>query len=158
MQSEILKVFKARKSDNPIRTMPELVDWMKYECANSNGGYGIGQTAHDGFEIEREGQAWHWRFNERGNSRTIQTFESEEEIVSFAYDQIRKDPWAWTHCIGWLKAENESAALRKNLEERGFPFYSDQIPYGGIDDPRYRVFVFGRDSLSFKALDPKKCA
>lgn len=158
MRSEIVRVFEPRKSTDPIRTISELADWMNYERANSSGGYGIGQAAHDGFEIDREGQAWHWRFNERGSSRTIQTFESEEEIVSFAYGQIRNDPWAWTHCIGWFRIEKEAVTLTEILKERGFPFYSDQIPYGGIDDPRYRIFVFGRDSLGFKVLDSRECS
>ncbi len=151
---DISKIFKSRVSSTPIRTVSELENWMKRECANNSGGYGIGQPADNGFEIKKIDTVWHWQFTERGTARTIQTFASEQEAVSFAYHQIRNDPWAWTHCVGWFRAERDSVALTAKLRARGLSFYSDQIPYGGPSDPRYRIFVFGRDSLHIEKVDP----
>lgn len=153
-QSEIESVFEPRKSFDPIKTISDLAHWLRYECVN--GSYGIGQVAYEGFVIKRKGKAWHWCFSERGNSRIIEAFDCEEKIVCFAYDQIRSDPWAWTHCVGFFKKENEAIALKETLQARGLSIYNDKIPYGGTDDPRYRVFVFGRDSLEFDNVDTGK--
>ncbi|MEP2104136.1 MAG: hypothetical protein ABJP02_13805 [Parasphingorhabdus sp.] len=151
-EDDILKIFEPRRSRKPIETVSALASWMSSECANKTS-YGIGWDISEGMRIDRFGATWRWQYTERSEVRTIKTFESESEIAACAYEQIRKDPWAWTHCVGWFKFECHKKAYTETLEDRGIAFYQDQIPFGGPEDPRYRIFVFGRDVLELKKVN-----
>jgi hypothetical protein len=49
-----------------------------------------------------------------------------------------------------FEAESEAAELARELSRRGLRSETDRIPYGGPNDPRFRVFVFGRDVFGAK--------
>ncbi len=48
------------------------------------------------------------------------------------------------HCVGFFRIEQNAKALIDRLTHNGVPSRLDKIPFGGMDDPRYRVFVTGK--------------
>ena len=77
--------------------------------------------------------------------RNLNYFQTEQEAVDFAFKTITEDKSANRHTIGFLSDKNEEAELLRQLDQRNISYWTDQIPYGGIADPRYRVFSFGCD-------------
>ena len=55
------------------------------------------------------------------------------------------------HLAGYFKSKEKAEALAEKLKEHGIESYRNDIPYGGWADPRFRVFVIGKDI--FKARD-----
>ena len=64
---------------------------------------------------------------------------------TFAYEKIIQDKTANRHLVGFLSDESLEAELLQELENRNIKYWKDKIPYGGLNDPRYRIFVFGCD-------------
>ncbi|HEX8070753.1 MAG TPA: hypothetical protein VF546_12430 [Pyrinomonadaceae bacterium] len=105
----------------------------------------------DGFALDRVGDAFEWFYVERGQRGAAKkVFASEEEACRFAYDELAKDKWARSHMIGMFETEAEAAELARALALQGIRSETDRIPYGGLHDPRFRVFVYGRDVFKVK--------
>lgn len=126
------------------RTLPELAAWMEAHC--SNGSYAVGeQTVFEGFGVAAGADGFYWYFTERGNRDILQTFGTEAEAAAYAFQAISADRLAWRHLVAFVRDPARLAAVTEELERRNLRYSTDQIPYGGPDDPRYRVFVSGCD-------------
>ncbi len=148
--------FKKPELNNIMHpeTEIELVKWMEDNCYHFDG-YSInGNFIYEGFGIEKNGNLYSWYFTERGNRENLKYFSTEKEAVNFAFEQIKTDQTAKTHCIAILKNEDELKSLTSELEKRGVKHRFDKIPYGGKNDIRIRVFVIGCDIK--KVQDLKK--
>ncbi|MGS2740845.1 hypothetical protein [Sinomicrobium sp. M5D2P17] len=131
--------------ENKPKTRNELEVWMKNNCYNFNG-YAInGNFIYEGFGIEQIGGLFNWYFTERGQKDIKKTFKTEQEVIEFAYDQIKNDKWAKSHCIGFLFEERKSEELKSKLTSIGIEYFEDKISYDGPDKTAYRVFVYGCD-------------
>jgi len=131
-----------RREDNAAMptTEVELEAWMKKNCFNFNS-YSIGgNTIAEGCGIERSGELFIWYYTERGKKSPLKSFASEKEIVGYAFEQIKADKWAKTHCIGFTDDKKEKEELADVLRDRGVEFFQDQIPYSA-GRPAYRTFV-----------------
>ena len=105
----------------------------------------------DGFALDRVGDSFEWFYVERGQrGRAEKVFASEEEACQFVYETLSKDDWARSHMIGMFESAAEAAELAQELSREGIWSKTDRIPYGGPDDPRFRVFVYGRDVFKVK--------
>ncbi|HWT00098.1 MAG TPA: hypothetical protein VN256_07615 [Pyrinomonadaceae bacterium] len=105
----------------------------------------------DGFALDKVGDSFEWFYVERGQrGRAEKVFASEEEACRFAYETLSKDDRARSHMIGMFESEAEAAKLAQELSREGIRSKTDRIPYGGPDDPRFRVFVYGRDVFKVK--------
>jgi hypothetical protein len=97
------------------------------------------------------GTVWQVYYTERGqNAPPI--FESPDEAAActFYFDLImamRHD-----HCVGFFREETAVHSLKARLNQHNIPSHHDKIPYGGPNDPRYRVFVTGKDIFAAKAV------
>lgn len=132
----------------------ELENWMTENCFNFNNYLINGNGIGDGFGIDKSNGRYIWYYIERGNKDNLKYFKSETEIVEYAFNQIKSDEWAKTHCIGFSTDFNKINELKKELEKMNIEFIEDQIPYYGIDKPVYRIFVLGCDiqrTKQFKA-------
>ena len=108
----------------------------------------------DGFALDKVGDSFEWFYVERGQrGRAEKVFASEEEACQFAYETLSKDDWARSHMIGMFESAAEAAELAQELSREGIRSKTDRIPYGGPDDPRFRVFVYGRDVFKVKKAD-----
>lgn len=137
------------------QTEVELETWMKENCYNFNG-YSInGNAIFEGFGIDKSGEIYNWYYTERGQKEPLKHFQSEAEIVAHAYNQIKSDKWAKTHCIGFTTSKEEKNELESLLENADIAFLQDEIPYYGPERPVYRIFVFGCDFNQTKHLKDK---
>jgi len=126
-----------------ILTIKQLDEWMIDNCYNDS--YAIGnRNIHEGFGLGTFGSLYVWYYTERGQRQNLNYFQSEQEAVAFAFKIITADKFANRHLIGFLK-DKLLEELLLELNNRNIKYWTDQIPYGGISDPRYRVFVFGCD-------------
>jgi len=134
-------------------TIQELDEWMTANCYNDS--YGIGnRNIHEGMGLDIIGSLFVWYYTERGQRKYLNYFQTEKEAVAFAFDQIKSDPFASRHMIGFLKDKCQEQELLAELDNRQIGYKTDRIPYGGINDQRCRVFVFGCDIR--RALDLKE--
>lgn len=130
---------------NVPKTEIELENWMKENCFNFNS-YSInGNHIYEGYGIEKSGGSYIWYYTERGQKDNLRYFTSEADIVEFAFDKIKSDKWAKTHCIGFSTDINKINELKNILRTKETTFFEDKIPYYGLERPVYRVFVLGCD-------------
>jgi hypothetical protein len=106
--------------------------------------FSIGPGGSDVFCLENQNGIWRVFYTERGkDDDPIFASASEEEACEFYFDyitRIRHD-----HLVGFFKSEESARSLADNLARHGIQSHQDKIPYGGWEDPRFRVFVVGKD-------------
>lgn len=134
------------------KTITELEQWMKDHCYNFNS-YSInGNHIYEGLGIHRSDGIFTWYYTERGQKQDLESFNTEEEIVAYAFNQIKSDKWAKTHCIGFSADISKISDLKNKLDRMNIEYFEDKIPYYGIEKPVYRVFVSGCDILKTEHL------
>lgn len=112
-------------------------------CTPSSYSIGSRGNASDAFCLTHRGGRWQVFYTERGlDSAPMFEAENEEDACEFFLHHIlslRHD-----HCVGFFRSAQLAQALRERLLATGIACRSDQIPYGGPEDPRFRVFVRGK--------------
>jgi hypothetical protein len=135
-----------------LSTIKQLDQWMTDNCYNDN--YAIGdRNIHEGLGLDKFGSLFVWYYTERGQRENLKYFPTEREAVEFAFKQITSDKFANRHLIGFLSDKSLKLELLNELDNRTIGYWTDEIPYGGINNPKYRVFVFGCDFK--RAIDLK---
>lgn len=125
------------------KTVQALKSWME-ECGCNFQSYQIDSLPIlEGYILAEVRDTFHWIFTERGVETVVRVFGNETDAVSYAYEKIKADGWAWSHVVGFVKTKKELMALKSSLEKLQIPYHEDSIPYGGKSDIRYRVFVHG---------------
>jgi len=105
----------------------------------------------DGFASDKVDDTFEWFYVERGQKGQIErVFSSEEEACQFVYEALSKDKWARSHMVGMFETESEAAELTRALSREGIQSETDRIQYGGPNDPRFRVFIYGRDVFKIR--------
>ena len=118
-------------------------------CSTSN--YSIGYRDSDVFCLINEGGLWRVFYTERGQDNPP-VFEStsEEAACEFFFNYITKK-FRHDHLVGFFTSEEKAKELIEKLAQYDINSHQDKIPFGGWVDPRYRVFVVGKDV--FKARE-----
>lgn len=149
-----------RKTDNipifqmHIVTIKELDEWMTSHCYNDT--YAIAnRQIFEGYGLATSGKLYVWYFTERGKRENLKYFHTEKEAVTYAFNIISSDKFANRHLIGFIKEKSKEQELLVELEKRKIEYWKDEIPYGGKNDPRTRVFVFGCDLYQVLDLQAK---
>lgn len=135
-------------------TVEELEEWMKANYYNFNSYALHGGNAIEGFGIEVWGGKYVWYYAERGIKTPDKYFRTEQEIVEYAYQQIRNDKWAQSHCIGFTCDQYLADELVKTLDGMGIEYFRDKIPYTA-ERYAHRIFVFGADICKTSHLKEK---
>ena len=126
-----------------INTVIKLEKWLKRNCYPMND-YSInGNFIYEGFGLEKSEGVFQWFYTERGDKQIIKYFSSEKEAVIYALKKIKTDEHANRNYIGRYKTDNEVEKILSELKKRGIEYWTDKIPYGGIDDIQTRIFVIG---------------
>jgi hypothetical protein len=150
-----LKVIEKSIFNQIPKTEVELEVWMKENCFNFNA-YSInGNAIHEGYGIDKFGSLFIWYYTERGEKNNLKYFQTEQEIVQYAYNQLNNDQWAKTHCIGFTTDKAEVLELSQKLQLLGIDFIDDEIPYYGPARPVFRTFVLGCDCNQVNELKEK---
>lgn len=119
-------------------------------CSPHN--FSIGHRGSDVFCLEKENGIWRVFYTERGNEDPP-IFESlsENEACEFYFNyittKIRHD-----HLVGFFISEQKAIELASRLAQSEIQVHRDKIPYGGWSDPRFRVFVVGKDIFRARAV------
>ena len=136
------------KTHKTPETEAELANLMKENCYNTYS-YSInGNFIYRGCGIEKVGDLFIWYYTERGKKQELNYFQSEKEIVEFAFKQIQANKWAKSHRIGFHTDKKKINQLAEILQEKGIEYWQDKIPNYKEGKTMYRVFVFGCDIKS----------
>lgn len=112
------------------------------------GTWSVGALADDGLVLGPDGDAFAVVYAERG--RVLETLfrtPVEAEACAFYASLLAHQPMP----VGFFEDVARADALCAALESCGVPLTRDHVPYGGPDDPRYRVFVRGADIEAARA-------
>lgn len=122
----------------------ELKKQLLAEGCNENN-FAILSRGSDTFCLDKRGTRWEVFYSERGDdSEPIFSSESEEDACEFFFNHIMKQQH-W-HIVGFFKSETEARELESKLVSIGVKPIRNDIPaYKTAHDPRYRVFVVGKD-------------
>jgi hypothetical protein len=123
---------------------PELKQRLLEEgCSPFN--FSVGRGGSDVFCLENQNGTWRVFYTERGKDEDpIFESASEEEACEFYFDYITKTI-RHDHLVGFFIMEVNAKKLAEKLTQIGIQSHQDKIPYGGWADPRFRVFVVGKD-------------
>lgn len=110
--------------------------------------------ASDAYVLARQNNRWEVFYTERGcDSAPIFTSQSERAACLYFIKHVTSQP-QW-HLVGWFKKEVEATTMEEIVKALGARPVRNDIPnYAGFDDPRYRVFVFGKDIFAVRAAFP----
>jgi hypothetical protein len=140
------------ENDMPV-TIVALENWMKEHCFNFNS-YSInGNAIHEGYVIVNNGGLFSWCYTERGQQSVLKYFRSEQEIIAYAFDELKADTWADRHCIGFTSDKGKANELCGLLKDMNVGYKEDSIPY--IERRVYRTFVSGCDIRKTEHLKAK---
>jgi hypothetical protein len=114
--------------------------------------FSIGHGGSDVYCLERQDGVWRVFYTERGKADApIFESPSEQEACEFYFDYIT-NKIRHNHLVGFFISEQKASNLEAQLAQNGIPSHRDKIPYGGWSDPRYRVFVVGKDIFRARAV------
>ncbi len=90
-----------------MKTIEELETYLEEEWFSFNQ-LSIGKhIAVEGIVVKRDGAKYIFGYSERGNLNVIQEFETEEELVMYAFDRLSEDKWMKAHLAAWTWTEEE---------------------------------------------------
>lgn len=126
-----------------ITRISELKNYMIENCYNNNF-YSIdGNVIHEGFGIDKWGELYIWYYTERGERENLKYFNTEQEIVEYAYKIIIEDKYAISHLIKYTNDINIKNSIIDELIKRQIDYWIDEIP--SFNQVFFRIFVIGCD-------------
>ena len=143
---------------NMSLTMGKLAAKLEAEGYNENF-YCIGsgwKRLSDGHALTAAAGGFEFFYTERGQENLIRFFVDEDEACNFVYEFLTNYKWAKSHLVGFFVFEKDAENLAAKLRAEKIESTVDKIPYGGMNDPRYRVFVFGTDFHKAETLKLEK--
>lgn len=144
------------KNEAEIETELELKKWLEDHRYSMNN-YSIGGNfIYEGYGLENNGGLYQWYYTERGKKETLKYFVSEKDAVQYALKTIKADEHSNRNFIGMYKEDSEVKKILSELKNHNIEFWTDKIPYGGLNDFRTRIFVIGCGINKAKDLIRKK--
>lgn len=119
-------------------------------CSRSH--YSLGTRDPGGaFCLIHENEKWLVLYSERNlDDEPLFVSESEAEACEFFFEFMTKRI-LHRHLVGYFISLKNAESLTEKLSEHGISTHRNDIPFHGWDDPRFRVFVTGKDV--FKARE-----
>lgn len=121
----------------------------------SPGNYHLGEPkgASDVHCLAQRNGRWHIFYTERGQDHPPdKIFDNETEACQFFHDFVMN--MRHFHLVGFYKSSDRLQQLAHFLQQHNITTTTDQIPYGGWEDPRYRLFVEGPAIFTVRQLLP----
>ena len=129
----------------------DLNELLISEGCNPNT-FSIGQSQHESICIVKKDSQWLVYYSERGRDQApLYTSESEEAACDYFYTKVvQQQHW---HIVGFFKNSEDADNLVQLLHSYAIRHIRNDIPaYKGKNDPRYRVFVIGKDIFKYTEL------
>ncbi|MCQ4261181.1 SPOR domain-containing protein [Stutzerimonas stutzeri] len=124
-------------------------------CSARN--FAINSSGSDVYCLCKKNGEWSIFYTERGIDHSpIFSSVSESEACKFFYDYIMKmEHW---HIVGFYKCASLANAMESKLSNLGIRFVRNDLPaYQAQNDPRFRIFVVGKDIFRFKEEFGEPC-
>jgi hypothetical protein len=119
-------------------------------CSPHN--FSISSRGSDVFCLEQQGGLWRVFYTERGQDGSpIFESRSEDEACEFFFHYLTTKI-QHNHLVGFFISEQNALYLETQLAQHDISCHRDKIPYGGWSDPRYRVFVVGKDIFKARTV------
>jgi len=107
--------------------------------------------ASDVFCLDHRNGRWRVFYTERGrDEEPVHAGDDEAQACAFFFRLVMS--MRHDHCVGFFRCETQARALQGRLQEIGVTAWMDRIPYGGVLDPRFKVFVTGKAIFAARAL------
>ncbi|SDI16158.1 hypothetical protein SAMN05216588_11232 [Pseudomonas flavescens] len=120
-------------------------------CNPINYAIGTAHPANDALTLRHDGRRWTVQYSERGqDAAPLLRTADEAQACQFFFDAVMA--MQHLHCVGFLRSTQRAEALAQRLLEAGLSPHCDQIPYGGKQDLRHRVFVTGQAVFDARRL------
>ncbi|PEN12673.1 hypothetical protein CRI94_14260 [Longibacter salinarum] len=114
---------------------------------------GAPSLSDDRFHLEEDGGVFKIFYVERGKKeQLLGAYEDESDACDAFYDLLRKVDHAKAHMVGFFEDVTRADTAATLLEDHAIDYKRDSIPYGGPNDPRHRLFVFGADVIRAEKL------
>ncbi|MCB0100856.1 MAG: SPOR domain-containing protein [Anaerolineales bacterium] len=115
--------------------------------------YSLGKRYPGGaFCLIHEDGKWRVLYSER-NLDEEPLFEGESEAAACEFFfKYMTTSILHTHLVGYFISLKNAEALADKLSAHGIATHRNDIPYHGWDDPRFRVFVTGKDVFKAQEL------
>ncbi len=136
-----------------LNTIKELDKWLSDNCIKNTFTPGNRYETDEGFGIEEYNGMFIWHHTERGQKENIEYFNTEKEIVDFAFEIIKNDKYSNSHLIGFLNVKTLYKNLTTELKKRNIEYWDQEIPQSG-GKTLFRVYVYRCDIK--KATDLKE--
>ena len=129
-----------------MRTINELEKYLEDNCYSFQE-ISIGNhNAYEGIYIEQAGEKFIYGYSERGVNIILQSFDTEEELVNYALNNLNKSRWNKAHLVAWTWNERDIEKAEKELRKLNITFERNDIHnYDTKHRNAYRIFVFGKD-------------
>ena len=120
-------------------------------CSRSH--YSLGKRYPGGaYCLIHEDGKWRVLYSERNlDDEPLFEGESESEACAFFFEYMTTRI-LHTHLVGYFISLNNAEALAEKLAQQGIPTHRNDVPYHGWHDPRFRVFVTGKDIFKAQEL------
>ncbi|MDB2125582.1 hypothetical protein [Clostridium paraputrificum] len=129
-----------------MRTINELEKYLEENCYSFQE-ISIGNhRAYEGIYIEQADEKFIYGYSERGIKRILQSFDTEEELVHYALNDLSKNKWNKAHLVAWTWNEIDIEKAERDLRRLNITFERNDIRnFDTKHRNAYRIFVFGKD-------------
>jgi hypothetical protein len=114
--------------------------------------FSIGPGGSDVYCLEQQDGMWRVFHTERGKADApIPESMSEVEACEFYFSYITRK-MRYDHLVGFFVSEQNAIGLESRSAQNGIQSHKDKSPFGGWSDPRYHVFVVGKNIFKARAV------
>jgi hypothetical protein len=132
-------------------TASEVYEKLLAEGCNKSH-FAVHRSEHDAFCLAQRGDKWVVYYSERGQDSPPEYESASENDACLFFYKLVLEQQHW-HILGFFEDEDDAIALEERLKSIGVEPIRNDIPaYKHRDDPRYRVFVAGKDIFKVRGL------
>lgn len=122
-------------------------------CSSANYHLGEPNGASDVYCLAQRNGRWHLFYTERGQDHYPEKiFDDESAACQYFHDFVMN--MRHLHLVGLYQSPEIQQQHARFLQQNGILTTTDQIPYGGPNNPRYRLFVEGKAIFAAQKLLP----
>lgn len=138
-----------------ILTLIELQNFLETDCYNLNFFSTLQNEVNDSYRIEFDSNLLILFYYDRGTKKTVKYFLTEVDAIKYITNHIINDKMAKSHHYGTFPDPTEIKNINQMLTVNKIDFWSDKIPYLGINNIAVRFFIIGCDINKVKLIDQK---
>ncbi len=138
-----------------MKTLEELQQWLDENFYNRD----IISTSVTGTYSDKsllfteQNGKWRMLDHDGGTTVILEQFDTEEELVEYAYNLCMRSRWWNSHLAVSTTSAWKMSRAKGKLRNMGIHYEQNDIPNYRDGRTLYRLYVFGRDQLLTKELE-----